>query len=318
MERRRIGQLEVSVVGLGCNNFGRRIDARDSEKVVNAALEAGVDYFDTADVYGHGKSEEFLARALGDRRGGVALATKFGAPGSAEGGLTGGHPDWVRTACERSLKRLGTDHIDHYQLHFPDTEVPIAETLGALHELVEEGKVRELGCSNFGSTRLFEAADAVKAGPRPPFRTVQNRYSLLHRLPEPKVVPACLELGMGLVPYFPLESGLLTGKYRKGEALPAGTRLEGMAEDERGRFLAEDTLERVEALRAFAEGRGRTLLELAISWLISRPTVTSVIAGATRPEQVRANTAAARWALSEGDEAGVAGILGGIQEPQRR
>jgi len=233
MEQRSIGELSVPVVGLGCNNFGMRLDAAGTAAVVDACFDAGIDFFDTADMYGGGLSEEYLGKALQGRRDEVTIATKFGAPGSSDEGVARGSAAWIRTAVERSLGRLGTDRIDLYQIHFPDPEVPIAETLGALHELVQAGKVREIGCSNFGSTRLHEAASAANDGALTPFRTVQNRYSALFRDPEAKVVPACQELGLGLIPYFPLESGLLTGKYRAGAELPEGTRLAAMPEDQR-------------------------------------------------------------------------------------
>jgi aryl-alcohol dehydrogenase-like predicted oxidoreductase len=310
MEQRRIGELSVPVVGLGCNNFGRRLDAAGTAAVVDACFDAGIDFFDTADMYGEGLSEEYLGKALQGRRDEVTIATKFGAPGSSDEGVARGSAAWIRTAVERSLGRLGTDRIDLYQIHFPDPEVPIAETLGALHDLVQAGKVREIGCSNFGSTRLHEAASAAKDGALTPFRTVQNRYSALFRDPEAKVVPACQELGLGLIPYFPLESGLLTGKYRAGVELPEGTRLAGMPEDQRARFLADDTLERVENLRGYAEERGHTLLELAISWLATNPVVSSVIAGATKPEQVHANAAAAGWRITDAERAEIEELAG--------
>lgn len=310
MERRSIGGLSVSAVGLGCNNFGRRLDAAATREVVSAALDAGIDFFDTADVYGEGQSEAFLGQALRGRRSRAIVATKFGAPGSSPDGTARGSATWVRTAVAHSLKRLGMDHIDHYQLHFPDPEVPVAETLGALHELVQEGKLREIGCSNFGSTRLREADAAARAGGLTPFRTVQNRYSILHREPDAKVVPACRELGIGLLPYFPLESGLLSGKVHKREPLPEGTRLAAMPEDQRARFLAADTLDRMERLREYASAHGRSLLELAVSWLASSPVVASVIAGATRPEQVAANARAGGWKLSEEERAEVAALAG--------
>jgi aryl-alcohol dehydrogenase-like predicted oxidoreductase len=309
MEQRRIGQLSVSVVGVGCNNFGRRIDADAAAAVVRAALDAGICYLDTADVYGDGLSEEFLGKALRGERERVVIATKFGAPGSSDKGVARGSAAWVRTATERSLQRLGTDRIDHYQLHFPDADVPIEETLGALDELVREGKLREIGCSNFGSTRIREAAAAAERLSLTPFRSVQNRYSLLHRDPEAKVIPACRELGLGLIPYFPLESGLLTGKYRAGEPLPEGTRLAGMPADQRTRFLFDDSFERIEKLRAWAESHGHGLLELAISWLTSNPVVASVISGATRPEQVAQNAAAAGWRLDDSERAEIDALL---------
>ena len=298
MEHREIGSLSVSVVGLGCNNFGGRIDATTTERVVDAALDAGIDFFDTADSYGSGQSEELLGRALGNRRSRTVVATKFGSPGSNGDGPKRGSAAWVNTAVARSLRRIGADYIDLYQMHFPDPEVPIEETLQALHDLVTAGKVREIGCSNFGSGLLREASRASTGRGITPFRSVQNRYSVLTRDAEERVIPACQELGLGLIPYFPLESGLLTGKYREGSELPSGTRLAVMPEASRARFLRDGVLDRVEELRAFAEESGHTLLELAISWLVGNPTVTSVIAGATRPEQVVENVHAGGWAMS--------------------
>jgi len=312
MQLRSLGSLSVSTVGLGCNNFGGRIDLDATRKVVDAALDAGVQFFDTADVYGGGLSEELLGKALGERRAEVVIATKFGAPMSAPKGELRGSPAWIGKAVEASLRRLGTDYIDHYQLHFPDPEVPIEETLGALHELVQQGKVREIGCSNFGSTRLHEAAARASERGSTPFRTVQNRYSLLYREPEAKVVPACQELGIGLIPYFPLESGLLTGKYRRDQEIPAGTRLANFPEEQRGRFLSDAKLLAVERLAEYASDHGKSLLELAISWLASSPVVTSVIAGATRPEQVAANAAGADWALDEAQRAEIAALAEGV------
>jgi aryl-alcohol dehydrogenase-like predicted oxidoreductase len=309
MEHRRIGRLSVSVIGLGCNNFGGRIDAEASAAVVRAALDAGIDFFDTADVYGGGLSEEHLGKALRGQRERAVIATKFGAPGSAAGELARGSAAWIAKAAENSLRRLGTDRIDLYQVHFPDPTVPIEETLGALDQLVRAGKVREVGCSNFGSSRLHEASDVARARGFAPFASVQNRYSVLHREPEPKVLPACRELGLAFIPYFPLESGLLTGKYHAGQDLPAGTRLAAMPEDQRGRFLGEGVLERVERLRAYAASRGRTLLELAFAWLTSSPLVGSVIAGATRPEQVAANVGALGWRMSEDERAAVDALV---------
>lgn len=307
MEHLPLGLLSVSRVGLGCNNFGGRLDAAESEAVVKAAVDAGIDFFDTADVYGDRRSEQILGRALRGVRERVVIATKFGAPGSADDGSARGGRAWIERAVERSLQRLGTDRIDLYQMHFPDADVPIDETLGALDELVRAGKVREIGCSNFSSTRIREAARASEERGLAAFRSVQNRYSLLHREPEEKVIPACRELGVSLIPYFPLESGLLTGKYRAGEALPDRTRLANMPDDQRARFLTDERLVLVERLREYARARGRSLLELAMSWLATAPMVVSVIAGATRPEQVAANAGAASWALtrSERDEIAV-------------
>jgi aryl-alcohol dehydrogenase-like predicted oxidoreductase len=276
--------------------------------VVRAALDAGIDFFDTADVYGERRSEEILGKALSGVRDQVVIATKFGAPGSADEGFARGSAAWIERAVEQSLRRLGTDRIDLYQLHFPDADVAIEETLSALGALVKAGKVREIGCSNFGSTRIHEAAESVGQTGGAAFASVQNRYSVLHRDPEAKVVPACLELGLGLIPYFPLEAGLLSGKYRDGEALPTRTRLAGMPEEQRARFLADGSLKRVERLREYAESRGHSLLELAISWLLSSPVVPSVIAGATRPEQVAANAAAGGWSMSEAERDEIAAL----------
>jgi aryl-alcohol dehydrogenase-like predicted oxidoreductase len=291
METRRIGSLEVSVVGLGCNNFGGRIDAEATEQVVRAALEAGINFFDTADIYGGTKSEEFLGRALGQRRGEVVIATKFGIKLN-EQRPGGARPEYIRLAVEDSLRRLGTDRIDLYQLHMPDPEVPIADTLAALNDLVQAGKVREIGCSNFSVDQLRAAEAAVQTGAAR-LVSVQNEYSLLRREPEKGVLAECERQGLAFLPYFPLASGLLTGKYRRGQPPPEGSRLAGG-----GSMLTEENLSRVEALIHFAEARGHTILELAVSWLLMRPVVASVIAGATKPAQVRANVAAADWRLS--------------------
>jgi aryl-alcohol dehydrogenase-like predicted oxidoreductase len=295
METRRIGSLEVSVVGLGGNNFGRRLDEAATARVVQAALEAGITFFDTADVYGGTRSEEFLGRALAARRDQVVIATKFGSA-IDEGRQGGAKPEYVRRAAEDSLRRLGTDRIDLYQLHWPDPATPIADTLGALNELVQAGKVREIGCSNFSAAQIGAAEAAAPEGAAR-FVSVQNQYSLLHRDPEADVLPECQRAGLAFIPYFPLASGLLTGKYRRGQPAPAGSRLAG-SEPGAGPFT-ERNLAVMESLRAFAISRGHTLLELAISWLAARPAVASVIAGATSPGQVRANVAAAGWRLSE-------------------
>ncbi|HKY99178.1 MAG TPA: aldo/keto reductase [Gemmatimonadaceae bacterium] len=216
MQKRRIGRLDVSVVGIGCNNFGRRLDEKATAKVVNAALDEGINFFDTADTYGSTKSEEFLGRALGKRREDVIIATKFGMKVDAE--RKGARPEYVKRAAEDSLRRLGTSYIDLYQLHTPDETVPIADTLGALDELVKAGKVREIGCSNFTADELHEADACAKPGAAR-FVSVQNEYSLLHREPEESVLRECAALGIAFIPYFPLANGLLTGKYRKGKRL---------------------------------------------------------------------------------------------------
>ena len=299
METRRIGSLRVTVVGLGCNNFGRRLDAGQTATVVHAALDAGITFFDTADIYGGTRSEEFLGSALGKRRDEVVIATKFGM--AVDDRRRGAHPDYVGRAAEDSLRRLGTDRIDLYQLHTPDPDVPIADTLGALDQLVWDGKVREIGCSNFSVPQLREAAAAVRDGGAR-FVSVQNEYSLLHRDPEGGVLAECERSGLAFLPYFPLASGLLTGKYRRGQAPPAGSRLASRKGD--GPFTAEN-MATVERLIAFAGARGHTLLELALSWLRQRPRVASVIAGAMTAEQVRANVASAAWHLTDADLAEV-------------
>jgi aryl-alcohol dehydrogenase-like predicted oxidoreductase len=291
MQTRRIGQLEVTVVGIGCNNFGGRMDAAATDAVVGAALEEGINFFDTADVYGGTHSEEQLGLALGSRRDEVLVASKFGmAIGDGPGGAA---PSYVRSAAEDSLRRLGTDHIDLYQLHRPDPKTPIADTLAALGELIAEGKVREIGCSNFSAAQLDEAA-AAAAGGAPGFASVQNDYSILHREPEPDVLDACERLGVAFLPYFPLASGLLTGKYRAGEPAPAGTRL-GNDPSRAEREMTKERMAQVEALSELAGESGGSLLDLAFAWLLSRDVVSSVIAGATRPEQVHANAATARF-----------------------
>ena len=273
--------LRVSRVGLGCNNFGWRLDLEGTRAVVEAALEAGITHFDTAETYGDGNSERFLGELLEGRREDVVIATKFGGRQKAAGSR-----DYIRRAIESSLERLRTDYVDLYYYHRPDGVTPIAETMAALTELTEEGKVRHIGVSNVDASQLEEAARAARVA------AVQNEYSLLHREPDDDVLPLCRELGIGFVPYFPLASGLLTGKYRRGELPPPGSRLEGR--DDR---LTDEVLERVERLERFAAERGHMLLELAIGALASEPGVLSVIAGATTPQQVRANVAAAAWEL---------------------
>jgi aryl-alcohol dehydrogenase-like predicted oxidoreductase len=302
MEKRRIGSLEVSVVGLGCNNFGWRVDAAATAAVVDAALDAGVYFLDTADTYGGGRSEEFLGLALEGRRSQVVLATKFGMKMDEQ--RHGAKPAYIRQAVEDSLRRLRTSHIDLYQLHTPDAMTPIADTLGALDELVRAGKVREIGCSNFSAAQMQEAQAAAGSGAH--FASVQNYYNLLHREPEAEVLPECVRSGAAFLPYFPLENGLLSGKYRRGQPFPPGSRgVDGFGP----KVFTAENLARAEALAEFAESQGHTLLELAMSWLASRPAVASVIAGAKTPEQVRANAAAAAWNLTEQDLGEIARIL---------
>ena len=283
--------LTASRVGLGCNNFGGRIDFEATRAVVDAALDAGVTFFDTAEVYGNGgDSERFLGELLEGRRDRVVLATKFGW-GQATGD---GSADTVRRSIDGSLERLRTDHVDLYYLHKPDLATPIAETLRALDELVQAGKVRAIGCSNFSAAQLAEADRVARELGTARFTVLQNHYNLLRREDDADVLPLCRELGVSFIPYFPLASGLLTGKYRRGTPAPAGTRLEG-------REIEDERFQRVEACTAFADEHGHSLHELAICALASTPGVGSIIAGATRPEQVRANAAAASWRLT-GDE----------------
>jgi aryl-alcohol dehydrogenase-like predicted oxidoreductase len=285
----------VSAIGVGCNNFGRRLDAEATAKVVHAAIDAGINFFDTADTYGGTKSEEFLGRALKRKRDDVIIATKFGS--KIDDARQGARPEYVLQAAEDSLRRLGTDYIDLYQLHRPDNSVPIADTLGALDELVKAGKVREIGCSNFTVEQLTDSELAAKPGAAR-FVSIQNEYSLLRRAEAQDVLRECAALGVEFLPYFPLANGLLTGKYRLGKEAPAGSRLATGWNDN---LLNEENLQKVEELAAFAESRGHTILELAFSWLLSRPMVASVIAGATTPEQVRANAKAGDWDISEAD-----------------
>lgn len=303
MERRKIGSLEVSVVGLGCNNFGWRVDKNATQAVVAAALDGGINFLDTADMYGTGQSEEYLADALQGHRNDVVLATKFGQ--SMGEGKAGASPAYVRQALEASLSRLRTDHIDLYQLHKPDPATPIADTLGALDELVKAGKIREIGCSNFSVDQLREAAAAVKPGAAH-FVSVQNEYSLFHRAPEADVLPECKNSGIAFIPYFPLANGLLTGKYRKGQPLPENSR----GKDAWGpTVFTESNLDIVESLMEFALSHGRSLLELAISWLAAQPTVVSVIAGAKTAEQVETNAASACWRLTQAELAEINNIV---------
>ena len=288
----------MSVVGVGCNNFGGRIEEKRTEEVINAALDVGLNFFDTADMYANGKSEELLGRFLGNRRSEVIIATKFGQEMLGQG--RGARPEYIRKAFDASLNRLRTDYVDLYQQHVPDPDVPIAETLGALDELVKAGKVREIGCSNFSAQQIREAQAASASRPGSArFVSVQNEYSLLHREPEEEVLGECERQGMAFLPFFPLKSGLLTGKYRKRQPIPQDTRV---AKYERYRkLLTEENLDKVEALIDFAQSRNRTLLELAFSWLLAHSVVASVIAGATSAQQVRNNAGAVGWKLTADD-----------------
>jgi aryl-alcohol dehydrogenase-like predicted oxidoreductase len=305
METRKLGSLDVSLVGLGCNNFGGRMDEAATKAVVDAAIDVGITLFDTADVYGGaGKSEELLGRALGARRDSVIVATKFGMPMGE--GLAGAAPAYVQQACDASLARLGIDCIDLYQLHAPDAAVPIEDTLGALNDLVVAGKVREIGCSNFTPELIEQAAKASERDGLARFVSVQNELSLLRG--DLAVVDAAAEHGLGILPYFPLSSGMLTGKYKRGEEPPAGTRLAGMPEERRARALSDKVFDKVERLEAYATSKGHSLLELAMSWLAGLPQMASVIAGATKPEQANANAGAVGWTLSPDERAEIEAI----------
>ncbi len=305
MRFRRLGDsgLVVSVVGLGCNNFGARVDADGTRAVVDAAIEHGITLFDTADIYGSpsGTSEEFLGTALRGRRDDVVLATKGGMDMDGVNGAdfgARGSRRYLTRAVEASLRRLGTDHIDLYQLHAPDPATPIEETLATLDDLVRAGKIRYLGNSNFTGWQIADADWIARTGHQTRFVSAQNHYSLLERGVETEVVPACQRFGLGLLPFFPLASGLLTGKYQRGVAAPAGTRLGGPQAAAR---LARADWDTIEALRAYADKRGLNLLDVAIGGLAAKPAVASVIAGATRPEQIAANVAAGGWLPSADD-----------------
>jgi aryl-alcohol dehydrogenase-like predicted oxidoreductase len=304
MEKRRIGSLEVSLVGLGCNNFGWRVDSTQTERIVHAALDAGINFFDTADIYGGTKSEEFLGRALAHRRSEAVIATKFGM--AVDEKRRGAKPDYIRRAVEDSLRRLRIDRIDLYQLHQPDPSVPISDTLEALDSLVRAGKVREIGASNFSASQIKQAEAAVRPVAAR-FVSLQNEYSLLHREPERGVLTECVQRGIAFLPYFPLASGLLSGKYRKDQPAPKGTRLTSG-----GRFsgrLEGPNMDLVELLAQYAATRGHTLLELAMSWLAAQPAVASIIPGATSAEQVKANAAAVNWRLTPDELAAVETIV---------
>jgi len=300
MHTRPLGHsgLHVSTVGLGCNNFGARLDQDATTAVVRRALDRGITFFDTADVYGNrGGSEVMLGRALGAERSDVILASKFGLPMDDTGERQGAKPAYVRSALEASLKRLGTDHLDLYQLHRPDPLTPIEETLGALDELVREGLVRFVGVSNMPAADVRAADEAATRLNAARFTSCQDEYSLLVRDIERDLIPAMRSRGLGLLPFFPLASGLLSGKYHAGQPLPEGSRITG-SEGAQNRYLTERNWRVVEELREFARARERTLLELAFSWLLAQDVTSSVIAGATRPEQIDQNVSAAEWQLT--------------------
>lgn len=301
MTYRPLGEsgLIVSAVGLGCNAFGTRIEADTTDLVVDTALEHGITLFDTADIYGHGQSEELLGAALGSRRDQVIVATKFGGDMKGANG-----PDWgargsrryIRRAIDASLRRLDTDWIDLYQIHFPDALTPIEETLAALDELVTEGKVRYIGSSNFDGWQVVDADWVARSSGFERFISAQNKYSLYDRTAEDELIPACEHVGVGVLPYYPLEYGLLSGKYRRDEPAPTGTRLSA-----RPALLEAADFDRIEALERFAAKQGVGILDVAIGGLAAQPAVASVIAGATRPEQVAANVAALAWQPTAAD-----------------
>ena len=306
MRTQKLASLELSVVGMGCNNFGRALDADGTAAVVNAALDEGITFFDCADVYGGAQSEGFLGRALGGRRDEAVVATKFGIelPGVLAGGAS---PAYVKSAITDSLKRLDMDHVDLYYLHTPDEKTPIADTLGAMTELVREGLVREIACSNFTAEQMLEAETVAREQGLTRFVTTQVEYSLVRRDPQTNgVLDACRKTGMALVPYYPLASGLLTGKVRRG-ADPQGR----LSMDRYQHYLSDENFDLVERLEAVAAGLDRSLLELAFGWLLAHQEVPSVIAGATKPEQVRSNAAAARRPLSAEEVSAVNGALQG-------
>jgi len=299
MDYRRLGDsgLKVSEIGLGCNNFGMRIDQDETTRVVNAAIDAGINFFDTADIYGGTQSEVMLGQALGDRRKDIILATKFAMPLSKDPYQRGGSRRYIMKAVEASLTRLGTDYIDLYQMHQPDPDTPIEETLSALDDLVTQGKVRYIGNSNFTGWQIADADWTARTGHLTRFISAQNNYSLLERKVETEVNPSCERFGLGMLPYFPLASGLLSGKYHRGEAPAEGTRLAAWGRAG-AQSLNDQNFDRIDKLTGWAAERGHSILDLAFAWLLGNPVVSSVIAGATKPEQVAANAATAAWTLT--------------------
>ncbi len=307
MEIRRLGGaggFDITVVGLGCNAFGRRLDEETSRPVMHAALDAGITFFDTAEIYGDGLSEEFIGRALEGRRDEVVLATKFGLRTSHVRGKGSGSRANAIVAIDKSLKRLRTDYIDLYRFHMPDPSTPIAETLEALNDMVTAGKIRLFGCSNFSAVQMREAIEFARDAGLQSFVTAQNHWSVLDRDIERQLVPVCAENGIGILPFYPLAKGLLTGKYRRDASSPKGSRLAG------GRDLARADFDLLEALKNFAISRGFNLLTLAVSWLVAQPTTASVISGASRPEQPAQNVAAAGWKMMPEDLAEIDRIVG--------
>ena len=312
MKQRTLGKsgLQVSVVGLGCNNFGGRSDLDASRKVIDKAIDAGITLFDTADVYGgRGGSEEILGKVLGDRRKKIVLATKFGIAMDEAKTLMGSSRHYIMSAVEASLRRLKTDWIDLYQMHRPDPLTPIEETLRALDDLVRQGKVRYIGCSNVVAWQVVDALWTSRHLGLNAFVSCQDEYSMIIRDPDRDLIPAMQANGLGLLPFFPLASGFLTGKYKRNQPMPAGTRL-ATAKDYGTRYMTDANWDILDRLTAYATRNGRSMLEMAFSWLAAQPTVASVIAGATKPEQVEQNVKAADWALTPADLAEIDKILG--------
>ena len=308
MQYRQLGSsgLQVSAIGLGANNFGRRVDAAGTEKVVHAALDAGVNMIDTSNSYGDGLSEDFIGRALNGRRHEAVIATKVSSRVSDGPNNAGNSRKHIYDQVDISLRKLRTDYIDLYQIHWWDPNTPIEETLRALDDLVSAGKIRYAGCSNFAAWQVCESHWTAKTLGISGFVSMQPHYSMLYRKPEEEMIPFCEKYEIGILPYYPLENGFLTGKYRRGQPAPDGTRL---SENDRG-ALTSRNFDILEGLEAFASERGHTILELAFAWLLASPVVSSVIAGATRPEQVQSNAAAAGWALTAEDMEEVNSILG--------
>ena len=308
MEYRQLGRsgLQVSEIGLGTNNFGRRLDAEATALVINHALDVGINMIDTANSYGGGLSEEYIGRALKGKRQQALIATKVASRAADGPNQSGASRQHILTEVENSLQALGTDYIDLYQIHFPDSNTPIEETLHALDSLVQSGKVRYIGCSNFMAWQVCEAHWTSKSQGLTPFVSAQPKYSMLYREAEAELVPFCQAYGVGILPYSPLADGFLTGKYRRGERAPDGTRL---AQNDRGMFT-DAHFDLLEALESFASERGHTVLELAFAWLLANSAVSSVIAGATKPEQVVANAESAGWRLSSKELAEVDSLLG--------
>lgn len=302
-----IGDLEVSMVGLGCNNLGRALDKEQSATVVNAALDAGMTHFDTASNYGEGKSEAFLGAALGSRRSDVVIATKVGVAIPGWEGSGGAAPDYVRKVLERSLSELGTDYVDVYMVHFPDPQTPIVDTLAVMSELVDQGKVRQIGCSNFDPAQLTEALGVSGEMLWPAFVCDQVQYSMIHREPETNgLTDFCVETGVSLLPYYPLANGLLTGKTRRGGEPQGRLKMDRYQE-----YLTDDNFDLVEGLERYATERGVSMVQVALGWLLAQEAVPAVTAGATSPEQVAANAKAAEWVPTTEDLAALEDLLDG-------